>query len=75
MDIILQIDKGKLTKISTIKFVGNKKVRDKRLRDVIASEEDKFWKFISRNTKFSENLINLDVRLLANYYRSIAIMK
>ena len=71
VDIILQIDKGKLTKISTIKFVGNKKVRDKRLRDVIASEEDKFWKFISRNTKFSENLINLDVRLLANYYRSI----
>ena len=71
MDIILQIDKGKLTKISTIKFVGNKKVRDKRLRDVIASEEDKFWKFISRNTKFSENLINLDVRLLTNYYRSI----
>ena len=71
VDIILQIDKGKLTKISTIKFVGNKKVRDKRLRDVIASEEDKFWKFISRNTKFSENLINLDVRLLTNYYRSI----
>ena len=41
-----------------------KKLRDKRLRDIIASEEDKFWKIISRNTNFSENLINLDLRLL-----------
>ena len=41
------------------------------MRDVIASEEDKFWKFISRNTKFSENLVNLDKRLLTNYYKSL----
>ena len=48
-----------------------KKLEIKDLRDVIASEEDKFWKFISRNTKFSENLINLDLRLLKNYYKSL----
>ena len=41
------------------------------MRDVIASEEDKFWKVISRNTNFSENLINLDIRLLSNYYKSL----
>ena len=41
------------------------------LRDIIASGEDKFWKIISRNTKFSENLINLDKRLLTNYYKSL----
>ena len=41
------------------------------MRDVIASEEDKFWKLISRNTNLSENLINLDIRLLINYYKSI----
>ena len=40
------------------------------LKDIIASEEDKFWKVISRNTVLSENLINLDLRLLKNYYRS-----
>ena len=38
---------------------------------MIASEEDKFWKVISRNTVLSENLINLDVRLISNYYKSI----
>ena len=60
-----------MTKISSISFTGDKKIRDKRLRDVIASEEDKFYKFISRNTKFSESLINLDLRLLTNYYKSL----
>ena len=71
LDLIFQIEKGIETKISKIIFIGDKKIREKRLRDVIASEEDKFWKFISRNTKFSQNLINLDKRLLTNYYKSI----
>jgi outer membrane protein insertion porin family len=70
VDLLIEIKKGTQTKISTIKFIGDKKVRDRRLRDVIASEEDKFWKFLSKNTKFSEKLINLDIRLLANYYKS-----
>ena len=70
-DLIFAIEKGDVTKISKISFTGDKKVREKRLRDVIASEENKFWKFISRNTKFSNNLLNLDIRLLKNYYKSI----
>ena len=68
---VLDIDKGNITEISKISFLGDKKVREKRLRDVIASEESKFWKFISRNTKFNQNLVNLDLRLLENYYKSI----
>ena len=51
--------------------MGNKKVSSRRLRDVIASEENKFWKVISRNTNFTENLLDLDTRLLTNYYKSI----
>ena len=71
IDLALKIDRGKITKISKITFTGDKKIKDKRLRDIIASEEDKFWKVISRNTRFSENMLNLDKRLLVNYYRSI----
>ena len=70
-DLLFEIERGKKTKISTINFIGNNNVRTKRLKSIIASEEDKFWKVISRNTVLSENLINLDKRLLNNYYRSI----
>ena len=71
IDLIIEISRGEVTKISSINFTGNKIIRDRRLRDIIASGEDKFWKIISRNTKFSENLINLDKRLLTNYYKSL----
>ena len=71
VDLIFEIDRGEITRISKISFIGDKKIREKRLRDIIASEEDRFYKFISRNTRFSQNLVNLDLSLLTNYYKSL----
>ncbi|WP_075533940.1 outer membrane protein assembly factor BamA [Candidatus Pelagibacter communis] len=71
LDLLIEIERGEQTKISSIKFIGNKNIRSRRLRDVIASSEDKFWKVLSNNTNLSENLINLDRRLLTNYYKSL----
>ncbi len=71
LDLLIEIDRGNQTKISSISFVGNKNIRSNRLKNIIASEENKFWKFISKNTNFSNNLIGLDKRLLENYYKSI----
>jgi len=71
IDLLITISRGDKTKISSINFIGNKKVRTKRLKEVIASEENKFWKVLSKNTALSANLISLDQRLLVNYYKSI----
>ena len=68
LDLIFVVDKGKREKISKIYFVGDKKIKTKRLRDVIATEESKFWKFLSRNVYLNEERIELDKRLLKNYY-------
>ncbi len=65
------LEKGERLKISQIKFIGDKKVREKRLRDIIVSEENKFWKFLTRNTILNTSNIELDVRLLENYYKSL----
>tara|TARA_B100001057_G_scaffold495330_1_gene594118 strand:+ start:1225 stop:3462 length:2238 start_codon:yes stop_codon:yes gene_type:complete len=70
-DIALEISKGNLTEIKKIFFIGDKKIKERRLRDIIVSEESKFWKVISKNTRFSENQISLDERLLINYYKSL----
>ena len=70
-DIALEISKGELTKIKKIFFIGDKKIKERRLRDVIVSEESKFWKIISKNTRFSENQISFDKRLVKNYYKSL----
>ena len=68
VNIIYNLDKGEKAKISKIYFVGDKKVRDKKLREIITSEENKFWKFLSRSKFLNEQRINLDKRLLQNYY-------
>jgi len=71
INLIYFLDKGKKTKITKINFTGDKKIREKRLRDIIASEEDKFWKILSKNTSLNYNNIELDKRLLLSYYRSL----
>ena len=40
------------------------------MKDIIVSEEHKFWKFLSKNTFLNYSNIELDKRLLINYYKS-----
>jgi len=68
LNLIYVVDRGKREKISKIYFIGDKKIKTKRLRDVIASEEARFWKFISNNVYLNSDRIELDKRLLKRYY-------
>ena len=68
--MLIEIDRGEKTKIIAIEFLGNNNISSRRLRDVVASEEDKFWKILTKNTNFNKNILNLDTRLLRNYYKS-----
>ena len=70
LNLIYSINKGEKAKISKIYFLGDKKFRDKKLRDIITSEEAKFWKFLSRNVYLHQGRIELDKRLLKNYYKN-----
>jgi len=70
INISYLIDKGEKAKIAKIYFLGDKKIREKKLRDIITSQEAGWWKFISRNVYLSKERIELDKRLLKNYYRN-----
>ena len=71
INLVYFLDKGEKTYINKINFIGDKKIKDKRLRDIIVSEEKKFWKFLTKNTFLNSNTIELDKRLLINYYKSL----
>ena len=68
IDIRYEIDLGEKAKIKKISFIGDKIFKDRKLRNIILSEEYKFWKFISGKKFLNENLIRYDERLLKNYY-------
>ena len=68
INLVYKIDLGKKAKIKKITFNGNKIYKDSKLRSIIVSEEYKFWKFISGKKYLNENIINIDNRLLKNFY-------
>ena len=70
VDLNIDIELGEKAKIKKIIFLGEKIFKDKRLKEVIASDEHKFWKFISRNVYINEELIELDKRLLETYFKN-----
>ena len=68
VNILYDIDLGKKSKIKKISFIGNKIFKDNKLRNIIISEEYKFWKFISGRKFLNQDIIRLDESLLKNYY-------
>ena len=70
VDLKINISLGDKAKIKKIIFLGEKVFKDKRLKEVIASDEHKFWKFVSRNVYINEELIKLDKRLLETYFKN-----
>ncbi len=68
LNLIYKIDLGSKSKIKKITFVGNKIYKDKKLKNIIVSEEYKFWKFLSGRKFLNENIIEFDKKLLRNFY-------
>ena len=68
VDLIFDIDLGEKAVISKIEFVGDKKIKDRILRNIITSEEAKFWKVVTTNKFLNKAKIERDKRLLKNYY-------
>ena len=70
IDLTYEIKLGDKAKIKKITFIGDKKFKDRKLRNIIISEEYKFWKFISGKKYLNENIIAFDERLLKNFYKN-----
>ena len=68
VDLIYNIELGEKALIKKIIFTGDKYFKDKKLKNIIVSEESKFWKFISNKKYLNPNQIDLDLRLLERFY-------
>jgi len=68
VEIIYDIERGDKALIKQIKFIGDKKYKARKLHSIITTEESKFWKFISKGKYLDSERINLDNRLLRNFY-------
>ena len=70
VDIIFNFKLGERAVIKKINFNGNKIFKDTKLRNIIKSEEGKFWKFITSNKYLNEKKISTDEDLLRKFYKN-----
>ncbi len=70
VDLKYNFELGDIAKIKKITFIGNKIFNDAILRNIIISEETKFWKFLTRNKFLDANRINVDINRLDNFYKN-----
>ena len=68
VNLIYNVKLNEKAIIKQIQFIGDKVFKNRKLRRVIISEEDKPWKFISGKKYLNEERIKLDERLLKNFY-------
>ena len=70
VDVFYEFELGSRAIIKKINFNGQKIFRDTKLRNIIQSEEGKFWKFISSNKYLDEMKIKNDEKLLNEFYKN-----
>lgn len=68
--VIFHIVEGPKTTITRIAFVGNHAFGEKRLRSVIDSKEDRWWRFFSSSQDFNPSRVDFDRELLRRFYLS-----
>ncbi len=68
VDVIFEINEGETTLVSRIAFVGNHAFSENRLREVINSREQAWFRLLSTSDEYDPERINFDKELLRRFY-------
>lgn len=70
VNLVFEIDEGDITKVRTIRFVGNEHFEDVELREAISTKEAAWYRFISNNDRYDPDRLSYDQELLRQFYLS-----
>jgi outer membrane protein insertion porin family len=68
VDVVFEINEGATTLVSRIVFIGNHAFSESRLREVIGSREEAWWRFLSTSDSYDPDRVNFDKELLRRFY-------
>lgn len=70
VNVVFEIQEGDITKVESIRFVGNKKFDDDRLRGEISTKENIWYRFLSSDDRYDPDRLSFDQELLRRFYLS-----
>ena len=68
VDVVFEVNEGETTLVSRIAIIGNKSFSENRLREVINSREQAFYRILSTSDQYDPEKINFDKELLRRFY-------
>ena len=68
VDLVFEVDEGADTYISHINFVGNHVYSESKLKDIISSREEAWWRFLASTDSYDPDRLNYDRELLRRFY-------
>lgn len=68
VDLVFEINEGKLTEVRRIRFVGNREFSDSHLRDIIRTKETRWYRFFTSDDTYDPDRLTLDREMLRQYY-------
>jgi outer membrane protein insertion porin family len=71
VDVVFEINEGSKTTVKKILFIGNKSFDDDILKDVMATKEEKIWRFWDYESHvFREDKIDIDIDSITAFYKN-----
>lgn len=68
VDLAYEISEGEPSYVKRINFVGNRVYRDSRLREVLSTKEERWYRFLSSDDTYDPDRLTYDRELLRRYY-------
>ncbi|HEV7457695.1 MAG TPA: outer membrane protein assembly factor BamA [Roseococcus sp.] len=68
VNLVFEITEGPTALVARVNFVGNTGFSDTRLRDVVATKEQAFYRILSTSDSFDPERLAFDRELLRRYY-------
>lgn len=70
VDLIFKIDEGPKSGVLSVNFLGNRAFSDNDLRDVVVTEESRWYRFFSSNNNYDPDRLEYDKEQLRKHYRN-----
>ncbi len=70
VDLVFEIEEGPITGVESLRFIGNTKFSDRRLRRVVSTDESTLFNFLSATDTYDPDRLELDKQLLRRFYLS-----
>ena len=68
VDVLFEISEGRLTLVSHIGFVGNHAFGEDRLREIVSTRQQAFYRILSSSDNYDPQRIEYDKELLRRFY-------